>query len=67
MAALNELKIVKGSVKRNGSVAYVAQQPWIFSGTVQQNILFGKEYNHTKYMRVVEVCALKLVCTVSSF
>lgn len=62
MAALKELKACKGTVDVNGTTAYVAQQPWIFSGTVQQNILFGKEYNKKKYTDTIKACALLAVC-----
>lgn len=61
MAALKELKVEKGSVKVNGSIAYAAQQPWVFSGTVRQNILFGKEYNKERYKKVIKACALTTV------
>ena len=36
---------VKGHVAVNGSVAYVAQQAWIFNDSLKENILFGNEYN----------------------
>jgi ABC-type transport system involved in cytochrome bd biosynthesis fused ATPase/permease subunit len=28
-----------------GRVAYVGQNPWIFSGTIRDNILFGNPYD----------------------
>lgn len=28
---------------------YVAQQPWLQRGTVRENILFGKSFEHNKY------------------
>ena len=37
------MKLLKGDVKVNGSVAVVPQQAWIFNGTVRDNILFGAE------------------------
>lgn len=58
MTALRELKVEDGDLKVNGSIAYAAQQPWIFSGTVRQNIIFGKEYNKEKYLKVIKACAL---------
>jgi ABC-type transport system involved in cytochrome bd biosynthesis fused ATPase/permease subunit len=39
---LNETKLVKGSLEIKGSVAYVEQEPFIYPGTVKENILFGK-------------------------
>lgn len=48
-----------------GKIAYVSQQPWVFSGTVRNNILFGKEYRKEKYEKVLRVCALKKVSSTS--
>ncbi|KAG8452202.1 hypothetical protein GDO86_004119 [Hymenochirus boettgeri] len=56
---LGELSKDKGYVDIRGKIAYVAQQPWVFSGTVRSNILFGKEYAQEKYDKVLRVCALK--------
>ncbi|XP_073425679.1 ATP-binding cassette sub-family C member 4-like [Dendrobates tinctorius] len=58
-AILGELPKGKGFVDIRGRIAYVSQQPWVFSGTVRSNILFGKEYNQEKYERVLRACALK--------
>ena len=34
------------------------QIPWLFSGTVRDNILFGEPYEESKYGRIIEACAL---------
>jgi ATP-binding cassette subfamily C (CFTR/MRP) protein 4 len=39
-------------------VAYASQEPWIFSGTVRQNILCGLDYDTERYNRVIDACAL---------
>lgn len=62
MAAMNEIPIIEGNVKVRGTVSYVSQEPWIFSGTVRQNILFGKDYDEKKFENVIDVCALRKVC-----
>jgi ABC-type multidrug transport system fused ATPase/permease subunit len=41
-----------------GSVAYVSQNSWIQSGTVRDNILFGKPYNKELYEKAIKSCAL---------
>ena len=47
-----------GSVDIEGSVSYASQDPWIFSGTIKENILFGLDYDKAWYDRVVECCCL---------
>lgn len=61
MALLRELPVKSGEIHLSGSVAYVSQQPWVFSGTLKENILFGREYDKKKYDEVIRVCALKKV------
>ncbi|XP_035867120.1 multidrug resistance-associated protein 4 [Phyllostomus discolor] len=58
-AVLGELPPRQGVVTVHGRVAYVSQQPWVFSGTVRSNILFGKKYEKERYERVIKACALK--------
>uniref|UniRef100_A0A670YJU0 ATP binding cassette subfamily C member 4 (PEL blood group) n=1 Tax=Pseudonaja textilis TaxID=8673 RepID=A0A670YJU0_PSETE len=58
-AVLGELSIIRGFMDVQGKIAYVSQQPWVFSGTVRNNILFGKDYQKEKYEKVLRVCALK--------
>uniref|UniRef100_A0A7S1T954 Probable ATP-dependent transporter ycf16 n=1 Tax=Compsopogon caeruleus TaxID=31354 RepID=A0A7S1T954_9RHOD len=43
----------------NGSVSYAPQVPWILSGTVRKNILFGDRLDWGRYEKVVSACALK--------
>ncbi|KAM6180104.1 ATP-binding cassette sub-family C member 4 isoform 2-T2 [Erethizon dorsatum] len=58
-AVLGELPPSQGLVNVHGKIAYVSQQPWVFSGTVRSNILFGKKYEKERYDRVIKACALK--------
>ncbi|XP_030057237.1 ATP-binding cassette sub-family C member 4 [Microcaecilia unicolor] len=58
-AVLGELPKDSGFVDIRGRVGYVSQQPWVFSGTVRSNILFGKEYVRERYEKVLRACALK--------
>ncbi|XP_065913909.1 ATP-binding cassette sub-family C member 4-like isoform X2 [Dysidea avara] len=55
---LREIEALDGSVDIEGSVSYASQEPWIFSGTFKENILFGEEYEETWFRRVVECCSL---------
>lgn len=56
---LQELEVHKGSVDVTGSVSYASQDPWIFPGSIKQNILFGEDLNVEKYLKVLQVCALE--------
>ncbi|KAE9611183.1 hypothetical protein Lal_00012069 [Lupinus albus] len=56
---LGEIYKQSGTVKISGTKAYVPQSPWILTGNIRDNITFGKEYDHDKYEKTVEACALK--------
>ena len=58
-AILGELCATRGQVFHDGELAYAPQKPWLFSGTVSQNILFGKTMNQTRYRETVDACALE--------
>ncbi len=42
----------------SGSIAYVAQSAWIQSGTIQENILFGRPMDKDHYRKTLRACAL---------
>ncbi|XP_076254933.1 putative multidrug resistance-associated protein lethal(2)03659 isoform X1 [Rhynchophorus ferrugineus] len=58
-AILGELQPVSGSVEVTGKVSYASQEPWLFVGSVRQNITFGQAFNAKRYYDVVRVCALE--------
>ncbi|KAL2337977.1 hypothetical protein Fmac_012423 [Flemingia macrophylla] len=57
-AILGEISKISGTVNVSGTIAYVSQTSWIQSGTVQDNILFGKPMEQTRYENAIKVCAL---------
>ncbi|OAY84416.1 ABC transporter C family member 8 [Ananas comosus] len=57
-AILGEIPRISGSVEIFGSIAYVSQTSWIQSGTIRDNILFGKPMNAELYKKAIESCAL---------
>ncbi len=58
-AIAGEVDVSTGTITCPGSVAYFSQTAWIFSGTLRDNILFGKSYDEDKYLNVIQACALK--------
>lgn len=55
---LGELPAVSGKIEVNGKISYAAQEPWLFSATVRQNITFGLPMDKIRYRAVVKVCSL---------
>ncbi|EDO36998.1 predicted protein, partial [Nematostella vectensis] len=56
---LGEIPISSGKVLRGGKLAHVSQCPWVFSGTVRSNILFGKRYDPRLYDATLLACDLR--------
>lgn len=56
---LGELELDKGSLTINGSMSYASQEPWLFVGSVRDNIVFVEDFDELRYNKVVEVCALE--------
>jgi len=55
---LGDIWKIKGEVEVHGTIAYVAQQPWILNATVKENIIFGYRYDSHFYEETVRACAL---------
>ncbi|CAK9166895.1 unnamed protein product [Ilex paraguariensis] len=64
---LGEMPKISGAIMLSGTKAYVAQSPWIQSGTIEENILFGKEMDREQYEKVLEACSLKKDLEILSF
>jgi ABC-type uncharacterized transport system fused permease/ATPase subunit len=39
------------NIPRDGGIAYCAQESWMQSLTIRENILFGKAYDETRYKK----------------
>lgn len=57
-AILGELPIESGHIQVNGNISYAAQEPWLFSGSIRQNILFGEAMDKERYKTVIKACSL---------
>ncbi|KAL8462296.1 hypothetical protein ACS0TY_033372 [Phlomoides rotata] len=64
---LGEMPKISGVIRLAGTKAYVAQSPWIQSGKIEENILFGKEMNRQRYNQVLEACSLNKDLEILSF
>ncbi|XP_041038600.1 multidrug resistance-associated protein 5 isoform X1 [Carcharodon carcharias] len=58
-AVLGQMTLMEGSIAVDGDFAYVAQQAWIRSATVRENILFSKSFNEERYNNVLAACCLR--------
>ena len=48
-----------GDIACSGTIAYVPQTAWVFSGTLRENVLFGEPFDVRKYTEVIKACALR--------
>lgn len=59
LSILGELPVSSGRVSCIGKIAFVSQIPWVYSGTVRENIVFGRRFVAEKFNEVVMVCDLE--------
>jgi ABC-type multidrug transport system fused ATPase/permease subunit len=57
-AIIGEMETKAGKVECFGSIAFCAQQPWILSGTVRDNITFGLPMDKEKYNHAIRSCSM---------
>lgn len=53
-AIIGEMTKVDGKVELHGSVAYCAQNPWILSSSLRDNITFFRKFDQTFYDLVLD-------------
>uniref|UniRef100_A0A7N0T3B4 ABC-type xenobiotic transporter n=1 Tax=Kalanchoe fedtschenkoi TaxID=63787 RepID=A0A7N0T3B4_KALFE len=56
---LGEVTSNEGSIQVHGSIAYVSQNAWIQTGSIQENILFGSSMDSQRYQETIERCSLE--------
>ncbi|XP_067664014.1 ATP-binding cassette sub-family C member 4-like isoform X1 [Haliotis asinina] len=58
LAVIGELERHKGQLFHHGRLAYIPRQPWLFPGTIRENVVFGSEFVRHRYNQVLQSCAL---------
>ncbi len=53
-----ELNIKRGYCEVYGKISYASQMPWVFEGTLRQNIIFTEEFDEEKFRKVIQICCL---------
>ncbi|XP_053667782.1 probable multidrug resistance-associated protein lethal(2)03659 [Anopheles marshallii] len=56
---IGEQCATEGQVTVNGTISYCPQNPWLFEGTIKQNVIFLEQYDEKRYRTVLSVCALE--------
>jgi len=56
---MNETEKMGGTHDVKGTIAYVEQEPFIFSGTVQENITFGLNFDQERFDSSVNAAQLR--------
>ncbi|RMZ95784.1 canalicular multispecific organic anion transporter 1 [Brachionus plicatilis] len=56
---LGEMCKTEGNLNIDGSISYVPQQAWIQNATVRENIVFGNEFDHKYYNKIIQACSLE--------
>ena len=55
---MEENRRISGDMTVRGSIAYVEQEPFIFSGTVEENITFGLVYDEDRFVKAIKASCL---------
>ena len=52
------MDLIEGNVKVPENVAFSSQTPWIFNGSIQENILFNRALDKERLNSVIHACYL---------
>ena len=58
LALMDEMVRHQGYVKKNGRMAYISQEAFLQNDTIENNIVFGKEYDAEKLKDVISICEM---------
>ena len=57
---MGECQVMQGHISVMGNVSYVSQSAWIQNASLRANILFGSEYEESRYRAVIAACGLEV-------
>ncbi|CAA7266731.1 unnamed protein product [Cyclocybe aegerita] len=57
---VGEMRKTQGSITFGGSVSYCPQSAWIQTGTIRENICFGKPFNSVRYWKAIHDACLEI-------
>ena len=57
-AILQDIPLLKGHISSRGKISWVGQKPWVFCGTIRENILFGEPFDRHRYHMILQACDL---------
>ena len=52
---MHESILMKGTHNQNGTLAYVEQEPFIFSASIKENIILGMDFNEKRFKYAIKV------------
>ena len=55
---MEETKMMGGNISTKGTIAYVEQEPYIYSASIKDNIIFGKNYKEDLFHKALEASQL---------
>ena len=58
-AMLGEMYQTSGRVISRGSVGYCGQEPWLISGTLKDNVIYGSPLDQARYESAIAACGLE--------
>ncbi|OXU29329.1 hypothetical protein TSAR_006531 [Trichomalopsis sarcophagae] len=58
LSILGQLQCVGGTVAIDGSCSYVPNKPWLMDGTVKENVIFGENFDSSRYYRTLRASQL---------
>jgi ATP-binding cassette, subfamily C (CFTR/MRP), member 4 len=58
MGLLREIYLTSGKCRVSGEMSFASDEPWIVSGTIEENILMGSPVDDLWYKKVVKACCL---------